>query len=105
MTTYRFTFDTDLEVGGEELELRVTYSVTSGCPARLYGDYPHPEEYPEVEIISVKHNGAHITLSNAEDEALLEMARERAADDVAGEIAEAEEWRAQSRRDRMMEGF
>ncbi len=102
----RFTFDVDHMVGRREIELRVTYSVTPGRPARLYGDYPHPAEDPEVELISVKHGGKDIALSDAEEDALLQMAIERAGEDLAEEAAEAAEWRAQSRRDAMlMEGW
>lgn len=105
MTEYRFTFDIDHMVGREEIELRVAYRATTGRPACLYGDYPRPAEDGEVEIISVKHKGEYITLSNEEEDALLEIAKARAADDIADEVAEAEEWRAQSKRDRLMEGF
>ena len=59
----------------------------------------------EVEIISIKHDGKLFSVSEAEEDAILEMAIARSADDIADEIAEADEWRAQSRRDQMMEGF
>jgi len=103
--TQRFTFDIDHMIGRREVELRVTYSVTPGRPARIYGDYPHPEEFPEVEVVSIKHEGQPITLSDEEEDAILEMAIARSADDMADARADAEEWRAQARRDRMMEGF
>ena len=105
MSSHRFTFDIDHLVGNHEIELRVTYRATTGRPAQLYGDYPHPEEDGEVEIISIKHDGKPFSVSSAEEDAILEMAIARAADDLADERAEAEEWRAQSRRDQMMEGF
>ncbi len=105
MGEYRFTFDIDHMVGRKEIELRVTYRATTGCPARLYGDYPHPEEDGEVEIISIKHDGKLFSVSETEEEAILEMAIARSAEDIADEIAEADDWRAQSRRDQMMEGF
>jgi len=103
--THRFSFDIDHEIDGAEAELRVVYEVRPGCAAQLYGDYPRPEEPDEVEIISIKRNGVPITLSASEEDAILQMAIERSGSDMADEFEAAQEWRAQSRRDRLMEGF
>lgn len=98
----RFPFNTTIEVGDDEIELAVIYDVTPYVPARLYGDYPQPEEGGEVEIISVKHAGADYPLT-AELEAKLQAeCEERAQDDIAEEQEEAAEWRAQNRRDAIM---
>lgn len=101
----RFSFTHYIERGDDELELAVVYEVTPLIPARLYGDYPHPAEGGDVEIISAKHNGAEITLTAAEEAALQTACEDRAGSDMAEEAAEAAEWRAQSRRDALMEGF
>lgn len=52
MTTKRFSFDTDIERGDDSIELRVVYSMTAGSRPQLYGDYPHPGDPDEYEIIS-----------------------------------------------------
>lgn len=103
----RFPFTTWIEVGDdEEFELNVIYDVTPLTPASLYGDYPHPEEGGEVEIISVKHKGAEYSLTAEQEAKLLTECQERSWSDMAEEAEAAAEWRAQSRRDdRLMEGF
>lgn len=102
----RFPFTTYIERGDDEIELSVVYDVTPGTPARLYGDYPHPEEPAEVEIISVKRDGQPFATTDAEDAKLQQECEERAGEDMAEEAEAAAEWRAQSRRDeRLMEGF
>lgn len=101
----RFPFTHYIERGDEEIELSVVYDVTPIVPARLYGDYPHPEEGGDIEIISVKRNGEEFALTDAEEDALRTACEERAHSDMAEEAAEAAEWRAQSRRDALMEGF
>lgn len=101
----RFPFTTYIERGEDEIELAVIYDVTAFVPARLYGDYPQPAEGGEVELISIKHKGAEFTLTDAEESALITECEERAGSDMAEEAAEAAEWRAQSRRDALMEGF
>lgn len=98
----RFSFNTTIEVGEVEIELAVIYDVTPYVPARLYGDYPQPEEPAEVEIISVKHNGAEYPLTDEQEAALLAECEERAQDDIAAELDAAAEWRAQNRRDALM---
>lgn len=100
----RFPFTTHIEVGDEEIELFVIYDVTPLVPARLYGDYPQPAEGGEVELISVKHNGAEFPLTDKQEAALIRECEERAQSDVAEEEAEAAEWRAQSRRDERLMG-
>ncbi len=102
MSSQRFQFTVDHMIGRNEVELTVTYSVTPGCPARLYGDYPHPAEDAEVEIVSIKHKGTPVTLSDEEEDALLQQAIERSGEDMAEEAANAADWRDQCRRDDLM---
>lgn len=101
----RFPFTTYIERGDDEFELRVIYDVTPGTPARLYGDYPHPAEPAEVEIISVTHNGKPFATTDEELEKIFAEAEERCGEDMAEEAEAAAEWREQSRRDRMMDGY
>lgn len=98
----RFPFNTTIEVGESEIELAIIYDVTPYVPARLYGDYPQPEEPAEVEIISVKHNGAEYPLTDEQEAALQTECEGRANSDFAEEQEEAAEWRAQSRLDALM---
>ena len=102
MSTRRFQFTVDHMVGRREIELVVTYSMTPPIAAQLYGDYPHPAEGGEVEIVSVEHAGQSFKLSQEEEDALLEQAIERSADDWAEDQIAAAEWRAQSRRDDLL---
>ena len=97
-----FSFNTTIEVGEVEIELAVIYDVTPYVPARLYGDYPQPEEGGEVEIISVHHNGAEYPLTDEQEAALQAECEGRASSDIAEELEEAAEWRAQSRLDAIM---
>lgn len=102
----RFPFTTWIERGDEEIELRVVYDVTPITPANLYGDFPHPEEGGEVEIISViTHDSQPFDLTDAEEAKLLRECEDRSGEDMAEEAEAAAEWREQSRRDRMMDGF
>jgi hypothetical protein len=100
----RFPFNTTIEVGDDEIELAVIYDVTPFIPARLYGDYPQPAEGGEVEIISVRHNGADYVLTDAQEAALLTECEERAQSDISAEEDAAAEWCAQSLRDALMMG-
>lgn len=102
MSTRRFQFTVDHMVGRREIELRVTYSMSPPVAEQLYGDYPHPAEGAEIEIVSIKHNGQPFKLSDEEEEALLEQAIERSADDWADDVAAEMEWRADQRRDDLM---
>lgn len=94
----RFTFNHWIERGDEEIELRVCYSMTTPRAAT----YLQPAEGGEVEIVSVKRDGADFRLTDAEENALLDMCEQRAPQDYADELAEAAEWRAQSRRDAIL---
>jgi hypothetical protein len=98
----RFTFDTEIERGDFDVELRVTYSVTPFVAARLYGDYPQPAEGGEVELISVQHNGKPFKLADEEEEAILQECADRAASDMAEEAAAAADWKYQEYRDRQL---
>ena len=104
----RFQFTVDHMIGREEVELVVTYSVTPGFPETgpTYSCGGTPAEPDEVEIVSIKHNGKPITLSDEEEEALWEMAIGRAGDDLADEYDSEADWRYQEYRDRqLMEQF
>ena len=100
----RFQFTIDYMIGREEVELVVTYSVAPGCPETgpTYSCGGTPAEPDEVEIVSIKHNGKPITLSDEEEEALWEMAIGRAGDDLADEYASEADWRYQEYRDRLL---
>lgn len=78
---------TDYRGRDHEWLVDVEYKVTPGTPARLYGDYPHPEEPAEVEVLSVKYNGHDFDCSDDEWERCYDAACEDAPSAVA-------EWRA-----------
>lgn len=94
----RFQFTVEHMIGRREVELVVTYS----CTPFVEATYWQPAEGGEVEIVSVKHGGEEITLSNAEEEALLDMAIARSAEDWADEAAAEADWRYQEHRDRLL---
>ena len=102
--TRRFQFTVDHMIGKQEVELVVTYSVTPGCPEQgpTYACGGTPAEPDEVEIVSIKHNGQPVTLSDEEEEALWEIAIGRAGEDLADEYASEADWRYQERRDRQL---
>ena len=98
----RFQFSVDHMVGRREIELVVTYSITAPVAAT----YWQPAEGGEVEIVSVQHGGRPFTVSEAEEDALLEQAIRRSADDWADDVAAEADWRYQEYRDRqLMEQF
>jgi hypothetical protein len=101
MPTHTFRFTDYLYRGRNEreYEVEVTYGFTPGTPARLYGDYPHPAEDAEVEILSVTHNGAEFDTTREEENVLFDHACDRAGEDYAEWCAEAEEYRAEARRE------
>lgn len=94
----RFPITHYIERGDEEIELAVIYDVSRFVPAT----YWQPAEGGEVEIISVKRNGADFHLTDPEEAALQRACEERAQSDVEEEACEAAEWRAQCRRDDLM---
>ena len=100
----RFQFTVDHMIGREEVELVVTYSVAPGCPETgpTYSCGGTPAEPDEVEIVSIKHNGQPITLSEEDEEAVWEIAIGRAGDDLADEYASEADWRYQEYRDRLL---
>jgi hypothetical protein len=102
--SHRFQFTVDHMIGRQEVELVVTYSVTPGCPETgpTYACGGTPAEPDEVEIVSVKHSGQPVTLSDEEEEALWEMAIGRAGEDLAEEYASEADWRYQEARDRQL---
>lgn len=94
----RFQFTVDHMIGRREVELVVTYEMTAPVAAT----YWQPAEGGEVEIVGVKHDGKPVTLSDAEEDALLEQARDRAMQDWAEEDAAEADWRYQEYRDRQL---
>lgn len=100
----RFPFTHYIERGDEEIELAVIYDVSEFVPARLYGDYPQPAEGGEVEIISVKCDGADFTMYPHEEAALLTACEERAGSDIEEEACAAAEYRAEAARDDRLMG-
>lgn len=99
----RFPFDTSIERGDDEIDLRVIYSVTPFVAAT----YWQPAEGGEVEIISAEFIGVDAAnmpspLTDAEEAALLTQCEERAQSDLANEEAEAADWKYQEYRDRLL---
>lgn len=94
----RFQFTVDHMIGRREVELVVTYT----CTPYVAATYWQPAEGSECEIVSVKHGGKEITLSDAEEDALLEQAIARSADDWAEDHAAEQDWRYQEYRDRIL---
>ena len=45
---------------GDDTEVKVSFTFYPGRPAKLYGDDPHPEELPEIDICAVTVNGDDI---------------------------------------------
>lgn len=93
-----FTFTVDHMVARQELELVVTYTATLMVSAT----YWQPAEGGECEIESITHNGKPVTLSDAEEDALLEMAIARCGDDMADDAADHADYRYEQMRDRQM---
>jgi len=91
----RFPFTHYIERGDKEIELAVIYDVTPYYAATR----EQPAEGGEVELISVKCDGAEFSLYPHEEAALLAACEHRAQSDVEEEACAAAEWRAQSRRD------
>ena len=103
----RFIFTTSIERDDDEIDVRVVYKIHPGTPERRYGDYPHPEEPAEVELIKAEFVGVDVAtmpapLTDAEEAALLRECEERAPDDLAAEQADAADWHYQERRDRQL---
>jgi hypothetical protein len=94
----RFPITHYIERGDDEIELAVIYAVTPFVAAT----YWQPAEGGEVEVISVKRDGADFGLTNAEEGELIKTCEERADYDIAEEAAKHAEWRAQCRRDDAM---
>lgn len=94
----RFPFTHYIERGDEEIELSVIYSVTPFIPATYY----QPAEGGEVEIVSVKCDGAEFGLYSFEEDALQRVCEERAATDWAEAKADEADWRYQEYRDRRL---
>lgn len=94
----RFTFDYDIERGDDCIEVSVCYDVTPFIAAT----YWQPAEGGEVEIISVNRAGIEFPLTDVEEDALLTVCQERAADDISEEAAAHADWRYQEYRDRLL---
>lgn len=93
-----FTFETTVEREDEGFDVKVTYSISPIIEAT----YWQPAEGGEVELISVKKDGKEITLTDAEEDALIEECIARSGDDMADEAAAQADWRYQEYRDRQL---
>ena len=87
------------ELGETDYDVRVLYDRYSG----FAGDRIDPPEDASVEIIEITPADKSITVPEHfyEDDALIAECME----DWAIEVADAEEYRAEAARDRLMEGF
>lgn len=96
-----FSFTTYVYRGKTEREypVEVTYTVTPGTPARLYGDYPHPEEPAEVEVLTAVVIGDTYPLTTDEWDRIQSEAEEASFEDMADYAADYAEYRAELRRD------
>lgn len=97
MPTFHFTTYVYRGPTEREHEVEVTYSVTPGRAACLYGDYPHPAEPDEIEIVSAVADG--VELYDEEWDRIHDEACDRAERDMAEYREEAAEYRAELRRD------
>lgn len=97
----KFSFTTYLYRGPteREYEVEVTYSVTPFVPAVLYGDCPQPAEGGEVELQSITGQLEWAELTEVEVDRLYDEACDRADSDLVEWHAEAEEYRAEMRRE------
>ena len=64
MKTYNMNWCPSDEHGDHEIKL--TYTIHHGRPARLYGPDPYPEELDEIEIISATEGGIELNLAKHE---------------------------------------
>ena len=99
----RFTFDTTIERGDDELEVHVTYT----CTPFIAATYWQPAEGGEVEVekavfIGVDAASMPAPLTDAEYDKLTDEASARARDDMAEEAAAQADWRYQEYRDRQL---
>jgi hypothetical protein len=99
----KLTFNTTLERGDDELELRVTYELNPYIPAT----HLQPAEGGDCELISAKFVGVDAAslpapLSEAEWDALLIECEERAQDDVEDAAAYHGDYLYQQYKDRRM---
>ena len=99
----RFQFTTHIERGDDELEVRVTYSVTPFVAAT----YWQPAEGGEVEVekavfVGVDAASMPSPLTDAEYDRLTDEAKNRAQDDMEEERAAEADWRYQEYRDRQL---
>lgn len=102
MGSHTFKFQSWLYRGRNEeteIEVEITYTVYPGSQPQLYGDYPYPGDDGEVEVISVKANGAEFATTREEDNRLYDLCCARADEDLTDWHAEAAEYRADMRRD------
>jgi hypothetical protein len=97
--TFSTSIVIDDELGETEYDVRVLYQYDKGYK----GDYYHPPEPDSVEIIKITpaDSGFIVPEHFYEDDGLIA----ECLADAANEAVEAAEWREQSRRDALMEGF
>lgn len=95
----RFTFDHSIEREDSEIDLVVEYEVTPFIPAT----YWQPAEGGEVEIISVECDKQEFPLTDEEEQTLLEICQNRAADDLADEADDYADWKYQEYCDSLLD--
>jgi hypothetical protein len=100
----RFTFTTFIERGDDELEVRVTYTVTQFMAAT----YWQPAEGGEVEVelaefVGVDRASMPAPLTVAEIDRLVEEAEGRAYKDMAADAADRAAYLYDLRRDRLLD--
>lgn len=96
--THVFKFTAYLERSDTEIEVEVTYSASPSIAAT----WEQPAEGGEIEIISVKANGAEFVTTLSEDDRLYDLACERSVEDWADYEDGAAEYRADLARDERM---
>lgn len=93
----RFTFTTEL--GEDEAEIEITYSVSPYYPAT----HEQPAEGGEIELLSAKISGIEIKLTDELEAELLAKCEARAHEDLEADAAAAAEYRAEMRADQLLE--
>lgn len=100
----RFPYTHYIERGDDEIELTGVYDVTPFIPASgpTYACGGQPAEGGEIELISVRHNGAEFPLTEDEEAALIDKLAEQSGEDMAEEESARADWAYQEHRDRLL---
>lgn len=100
--TFHFTHYIYRGRAEREYPVEVSYSVSPFVPARLYGDYPQPEEGGEVELLDAKLIGDSYPITTEEWDGLLEACEARCNEDLAEAEADRGDYLYEQERDRRM---